>query len=80
MRVDKPAIPSWPSSRHAVLAPNTAEHVLLVGVGTGADLTLLPPGVRALGVDLSAAMLARAKARLPLVAVKAPRAARPLPL
>jgi ubiquinone/menaquinone biosynthesis C-methylase UbiE len=42
------------------------ERVLLLGVGTGLDLPLLPAGVRAVGVDLSAAMLARARARLPL--------------
>lgn len=49
-----------------LLAPRAAERVLLVGVGTGADLPLLPAGVRAVGIDLSAAMLARARARLPL--------------
>jgi ubiquinone/menaquinone biosynthesis C-methylase UbiE len=42
------------------------ETVLLVGVGTGADLPLLPPGVRALGVDLSAEMLLKARSKLPL--------------
>ena len=42
------------------------ESVLLVGVGTGADLPLLPVGVRAVGIDLSPAMLARARAKLPL--------------
>ncbi|MFO0761315.1 MAG: methyltransferase domain-containing protein [Byssovorax sp.] len=42
------------------------ERVLLAGVGTGADLPLLPAGVSALGVDLSPAMLAQARARLPL--------------
>jgi len=42
------------------------ERVLLVGVGTGADLPLLPQGVRAVGVDLSPAMLSRAQRRLPL--------------
>ncbi len=42
------------------------ESVLLAGVGTGADLPLLPPGVLALGIDLSSAMLQRARARLPL--------------
>jgi ubiquinone/menaquinone biosynthesis C-methylase UbiE len=42
------------------------ESVLLPGVGTGADLPLLPPGVAALGIDLSPAMLRRARARLPL--------------
>ena len=49
-----------------VLDPRAGERVLLVGVGTGADLPLLPAGVQAVGIDLSAAMLARAKARLPL--------------
>ena len=42
------------------------ERVLLVGVGTGADLTLLPQGVHAVGVDLSADMLAKARQKLPL--------------
>lgn len=42
------------------------ERVLLVGVGTGADLPLLPAGVGAVGVDLSPDMLARAAAKLPL--------------
>lgn len=50
----------------SALALRPGERVLLVGVGTGADLPLLPEGVRALGVDLSAPMLARARARLPL--------------
>jgi phosphatidylethanolamine/phosphatidyl-N-methylethanolamine N-methyltransferase len=42
------------------------ERVLLVGVGTGADLPLLPEGVEAVGVDLSPEMLTRARSRLPL--------------
>lgn len=42
------------------------ERVLLVGVGTGADLPLLPQGVQAVGVDLSADMLAKARQKLPL--------------
>ena len=42
------------------------ERVLLVGVGTGADLPLLPEGVEAVGLDLSPEMLARARSRLPL--------------
>lgn len=37
------------------------ERVLVVGVGTGADLPLLPPFVEVLGVDLTPAMLARAR-------------------
>lgn len=42
------------------------ERLLLVGVGTGADLPLLPEGVEAVGVDLSPEMLGRARSRLPL--------------
>ena len=48
------------------LALQPGERVLLVGVGTGLDLPLLPQGVEAVGIDLSPAMLARARARLPL--------------
>lgn len=39
--------------------------MLLVGVGTGLDLPLLPPGVSGLGVDLSPSMLAHARRRAP---------------
>ena len=42
------------------------EKVLLVGVGTGADLPLLPSGGTATGIDLSSEMLQKAKSRLPL--------------
>jgi phosphatidylethanolamine/phosphatidyl-N-methylethanolamine N-methyltransferase len=49
-----------------LLALQPGERVLLVGVGTGADLLLLPSGVQAVGIDLSPAMLARAWAKLPL--------------
>jgi ubiquinone/menaquinone biosynthesis C-methylase UbiE len=42
------------------------ERVLLVGVGTGADLPLLPMGVQAIGVDISPYMLSRAQQKLPL--------------
>lgn len=37
------------------------EKVLIVGVGTGADLPLLPKGVDATGIDLSPDMLAKAR-------------------
>lgn len=50
----------------AALAPRPGQRVLLPGVGTGADLSLLPEGVSAVGVDLSPAMLARARVKLPL--------------
>jgi ubiquinone/menaquinone biosynthesis C-methylase UbiE len=49
-----------------LLAAQPGERLLLVGVGTGADLPLLPPGVSGAGIDLSPDMLAHARARLPL--------------
>ena len=48
------------------LALRPGERVLLVGVGTGSDLLLLPPRIWAVGIDLSPEMLARAGAKLPL--------------
>jgi len=48
----------------ALAALRPGERVVIVGVGTGLDLPLLPAGVRAVGVDLSAAMLARARTKL----------------
>lgn len=42
------------------------ECVLLVGVGTGADLPLLPEDVSVIGIDLSPDRLARTRAMLPL--------------
>ena len=57
-----------PGRRRAmqVLDLRPGERVLLVGVGTGADLPLLPAGVRAIGLDFSPDMLAWARAKLPL--------------
>jgi ubiquinone/menaquinone biosynthesis C-methylase UbiE len=46
------------------------DRVLLVGVGTGADLPLLPAGVSVTGIDLSADMLAKAKQKLLLPGVE----------
>jgi ubiquinone/menaquinone biosynthesis C-methylase UbiE len=47
-----------------MLALRPGERVLLVGVGTGQDLPLLPAGVSAVGMDLSEPMLRRAERRL----------------
>jgi phosphatidylethanolamine/phosphatidyl-N-methylethanolamine N-methyltransferase len=57
-----------PGRRRAIqlLDLKPGERVLLVGVGTGADLPLLPEGVEAVGVDISPEMLSKARARLPL--------------
>lgn len=57
-----------PGRRKALdrLAAQPGERLLLAGVGTGADLPLLPAGVSAVGVDLSPEMLARARRKLPL--------------
>lgn len=49
----------------SLLSLQPGENALIVGVGTGADLTLLPAGVHAVGVDLSPDMLAKARAKLP---------------
>jgi phosphatidylethanolamine/phosphatidyl-N-methylethanolamine N-methyltransferase len=49
-----------------ILSMQPGERLLLVGVGTGLDLPLLPVGVEAVGIDLSTAMLGRARAKLPL--------------
>jgi ubiquinone/menaquinone biosynthesis C-methylase UbiE len=47
----------------AALAARPGERLLLAGIGTGADLPLLTAGVQVVGLDLSLAMLARARAR-----------------
>ena len=49
-----------------MLALQPGERVLLVGVGTGADIPLLPEGVMVTGVDISPEMLAKARQKLPL--------------
>jgi ubiquinone/menaquinone biosynthesis C-methylase UbiE len=46
----------------SLLELRAGERVLVPGVGTGADLPLLPPGVEVLGIDLTPAMLSRARA------------------
>ena len=40
------------------------ENVLIVGVGTGADIPLLPPATQVVGIDLSAEMLNKARQKL----------------
>lgn len=50
----------------AVAALQPGEKVLLAGVGTGSDLSLLPRGVSAVGTDISIPMLTCAKRKLPL--------------
>lgn len=49
----------------AGLGAVTGRPVLLLGVGTGLDLPLLPPGARYFGLDLTPAMLRRARRRVP---------------
>src|SRR5512134_149561 len=55
-----------PGRRRAVklLDLKRGERVLIPGVGTGADLPLLPAGVEATGIDLSPDMLAKARRKL----------------
>lgn len=65
-----------------VLAPRPGERVLLVGVGTGLDLPHLPRHARYDAVDLTPAMLRRARRRaerlgFPLTALEASAASLP---
>lgn len=55
-----------PGRRRALELLNlqAGERVLIIGVGTGADLPLLPAGVKATGIDLSPEMLAKARLKL----------------
>jgi len=48
-----------------LLALQPGENVFIVGVGTGADLPLLPGGVNVIGIDLSREMLRKARQKLP---------------
>lgn len=58
-----------PGRKRAIelLALKPGERVLILGIGTGADLPLLPTGIEAVGIDTSPEMLAKARAKLPLV-------------
>ncbi len=48
-----------------VLDLKPGENLIIVGVGTGADLPLLPEGVNVIGIDLSREMLRKARQKLP---------------
>src|SRR5512138_3781768 len=48
----------------SLLGLKAGERVLIPGVGTGADLPLLPAGVEVTGIDLSPAMLGKARLKL----------------
>lgn len=54
-----------PGRRRAItlISPKPGERILLSGIGTGADLPLLPDTVSVVGVDLSPEMLVRADDR-----------------
>ncbi len=47
-----------------VLALQPGERVLIVGIGTGEDLLLLPARVEAVGIDISREMLGKARGKL----------------
>ncbi len=51
--------------RHSIegLGDLSGQRVLLVGIGTGLDIPLLPPADQYVGIDLTHAMLLRARAR-----------------
>lgn len=48
----------------AELELKAGDRILLVGVGTGLDIPLLPEGCHITGIDISEAMLAKAQARV----------------
>jgi phosphatidylethanolamine/phosphatidyl-N-methylethanolamine N-methyltransferase len=52
------------ASRAAAAAAGPTGEVLVVGVGTGLELGLLPKGLRVVGIDVSAPMLEIAKERV----------------
>ena len=52
------------AARAAAEAAGPGGEILVVGVGTGLELPLLPPNVHATGVDISAPMLRAARARV----------------
>ncbi|MCK4738843.1 MAG: methyltransferase domain-containing protein [Deltaproteobacteria bacterium] len=56
----------YPRIRHAISTMNidTGEKVLDVGVGTGLSLSLYPSGCDVVGIDLSSAMLRKAKEKV----------------
>ncbi len=58
----------FPGRKRAIqlLDPQPGERILLLGIGTGADLPLLPEGARAVGIDYSPDMLRKAARQLPL--------------
>lgn len=49
-----------------VVGLRSGERVCFIGIGTGSDLLLLPEGADAVGIDLSEAMLAQARKKLPI--------------
>jgi phosphatidylethanolamine/phosphatidyl-N-methylethanolamine N-methyltransferase len=65
---DRVTINRWferPKRREFELAHIQAtDRVLLVGIGTGLDLAYLPHDATVVGIDLSPAMLARARAKI----------------
>ncbi|MEL5849729.1 MAG: class I SAM-dependent methyltransferase [Candidatus Igneacidithiobacillus chanchocoensis] len=52
-----------PRAANIAEIPSTAKTILVVGVGTGLDLPLLPPQALSVALDISWAMLSRARNR-----------------
>jgi phosphatidylethanolamine/phosphatidyl-N-methylethanolamine N-methyltransferase len=52
------------AARTAASAAGSSGEILVIGVGTGLELPLLPPNVRVTGIDISGPMLRAAEARV----------------
>jgi ubiquinone/menaquinone biosynthesis C-methylase UbiE len=59
--VDNPQLSHARQQSLLQLGEVSERHILLCGIGTGLDLPLLPPGARYTGIDLTRAMLQRAR-------------------